>query len=59
VQWKRRNSSNNHRVVSLPNRAGVHVIRQGEQGDVLYIVESGQLDCYKKFKPDEPDKLVK
>jgi hypothetical protein len=26
-----------------------YIIRQGENGSVLYLVESGQLDCYKKF----------
>lgn len=26
-----------------------YVIRQGENGSVLYLVESGELDCYKKF----------
>jgi hypothetical protein len=28
---------------------GDAVIRQGEQGDVLFIVESGELDCTKIF----------
>jgi cAMP-dependent protein kinase regulator len=26
---------------------------------VLFIVDSGQLDCYKKFKPNEDDKYLK
>ena len=26
-----------------------HVIEQGGNGDCLYIVEEGELDCYKKF----------
>ena len=29
--------------------AGEYVINQGENGEVLYVVESGELDCYKKF----------
>lgn len=30
-------------------KAGENVIVEGEDGDVLYVVEEGQLDCYKKF----------
>lgn len=40
-------------------RKGEYVIKQGDQGDVLYVVDSGQLDCFKKFKPDEEDKYLK
>jgi cAMP-dependent protein kinase regulator len=29
--------------------AGETVIKEGEKGDELYVVEEGQLDCYKKF----------
>lgn len=29
--------------------AGATVITQEEPGNVLYVVEEGQLDCYKKF----------
>ena len=29
--------------------AGTNVITEGENGDELYVVEEGQLDCYKKF----------
>jgi len=25
----------------------------------LYVVDSGQLDCFKKFKPDQPDTYLK
>jgi cAMP-dependent protein kinase regulator len=25
------------------------IINQGDQGDCLYIVEQGELDCFKKF----------
>jgi cAMP-dependent protein kinase regulator len=34
------------------------VINQGDYGDCLYIVERGDLDCYKKFSNGE-EKLVK
>lgn len=35
-----------------------HVIRQGEDGDVLYVVDSGELDCFKTFEgSDEPKHL--
>lgn len=41
--------------------AGQNVIKQGDDGDVLYVVDSGQLDCYKCFKKDEafPGKHLK
>jgi len=38
---------------------GETVIEQGDKGDVLYIVEIGELDCYKKFKKDEERKYLK
>lgn len=30
-------------------KAGSNVITQGEDGDVLYVVETGDLECYKKI----------
>ena len=30
-------------------KSGDSVIIQGENGDELYVVEEGQLDCYKLF----------
>jgi len=35
------------------------VIKQGEQGDVLYLIESGELSCYKTFNREEGDKFLK
>lgn len=35
------------------------VIKQGDNGDCLYIVDSGQLDCFKQFKKEEEPKKVK
>jgi len=35
------------------------IIKQGEAGDCLYVVESGELNCFKKFSKDGEDKLVK
>ena len=29
---------------------GEDVIRQGDDGDLLYVVDQGALDCYKLFK---------
>lgn len=28
---------------------GENVIVQGEDGDVLYVIDEGQLDCFKTF----------
>ena len=38
--------------------AGDFVIRQGEDGEVLYVVDSGQLDCFKVFKKGEAEKFL-
>ena len=39
-------------------KAGENVITQGDEGDVLYLVESGELDCEKVFKAgDKPTYL--
>jgi cAMP-dependent protein kinase regulator len=35
-------------------KAGTVVINEGEDGDDLFVVESGELDCHKKF-PDAPE----
>ena len=40
-------------------KAGENVITQGENGDCLYIIEEGNLDCFKKFSSTEEPKLVK
>uniref|UniRef100_A0A0G4FFU5 cAMP-dependent protein kinase regulatory subunit n=1 Tax=Chromera velia CCMP2878 TaxID=1169474 RepID=A0A0G4FFU5_9ALVE len=34
-------------------------IVQGDDGDVLYVIEKGVLDCYKKFDGEAEEKLVK
>lgn len=31
---------------------GDWVIQQGEDGEYLYVVDQGELDCYKKFSKD-------
>jgi len=39
-------------------KSGQNVITQGEEGDVLYLVDSGELDCEKVFKAgDNPTYL--
>jgi len=35
------------------------IIQQGDDGDILYVVESGELECYKKFSGEAKEKLVK
>lgn len=38
---------------------GETVIKQGDSGDVLYIIESGDLDCFKVFSDSEEEKYLK
>jgi cAMP-dependent protein kinase regulator len=40
-------------------KSGETVITQGDYGDCLFVVESGDLDCYKKFSKDSEARLVK
>lgn len=40
-------------------RTGEEVISQGDKGDVLYMVDSGRLDCFKEATKDQPRKLLK
>jgi cAMP-dependent protein kinase regulator len=40
-------------------KAGETVINQGEQGDCLYLVDDGNLDCYKTFNKEEGQKWLK
>lgn len=46
-------------IVPAEMKAGDVVIKQGEDGDNFYVVESGTLTCTKKMKPDEEDKFLK
>jgi cAMP-dependent protein kinase regulator len=39
--------------------SGEVVIKQGNAGAVLFVVEEGQLDCFKKFGSDEETKFLK
>ena len=39
--------------------SGQNVITQGEEGDVLYLVDSGELDCEKVFKAGDPPTYLK
>lgn len=40
-------------------KAGDKVITQGEDGDVLYVVDSGKLDCFKRFTKEGPNQYLK
>ena len=40
-------------------KAGQAVITQGEEGDVLYLVDSGELDCEKVFKSGDTPTYLK
>jgi cAMP-dependent protein kinase regulator len=35
------------------------VIKQGDDGEVLYLLETGKLDCFKRFQNDEKDTFLK
>ena len=39
--------------------AGKNIITQGEEGDALYLVDSGELDCEKVFKAGDPPTYLK
>ena len=59
-QWKRRNSSNTQLTenrwiifIWIIYRGGDVVIKQGDDGDNLYVVDQGQLDCFKEKGKDE------
>lgn len=38
---------------------GDYVIKQGDEGDVIYLVDTGELDCEKVFKVGDPPKYLK
>lgn len=40
-------------------KQGENVIEQGDAGAVLFVVEEGQLDCFKRFKADQEPKYLK
>jgi len=40
-------------------RAGDFVIKQGEDGEELFVVESGKLSCHKKFAQENDPKFLK
>ena len=40
-------------------KAGNWVIKQGEDGDNLYVVDQGTLKCFKKFSKNEEEKFLK
>jgi len=34
-------------------KVGDYVIKEKEDGDMLYVIETGELDCYKRLKPED------
>ena len=40
-------------------KKGQHVIKQDDDGEVLYVVDKGKLDCFKKFSKDAEDTYLK
>lgn len=39
--------------------AGDWVIKQGESGNILYVIEEGELDCFKRFSKDADNTYLK
>lgn len=46
-------------MVEVKFSSGSTVIQQGDDGDNLYIIDSGHLDCFKKFSGAEKAKFLK
>ena len=46
-------------IIPTRKNAGDVIITQGEDGDNFYVVESGRLDCTKKFNEGEDDTFLK
>ena len=40
-------------------KAGDYVIKEGDQGDVVYLVDTGELDCEKTFKKGDKPTFLK
>lgn len=40
-------------------KPGDYVIKQGDEGDVIYLVDTGELDCEKIFKAGDPPTYLK
>lgn len=41
------------------SRKGDYVIKQGDDGDVLFLIDSGELKCYKRFAGKSEDTYLK
>lgn len=46
-------------IVPTQKKSGEVIIKQGDDGDNFYVVESGVLTCTKKFKADQDDTFLK
>lgn len=46
MQWRKKKLS---KFILLFLRKGELVIKQGENGDCLFFIEEGTLDCFKRF----------
>ena len=40
-------------------KAGEYVIKEGEKGDIVFLVDTGELDCEKTFKKGDPPTYLK
>lgn len=46
-------------MVECHFKEGETVIKQGDDGEVLYVVDSGELDCFKTFNEGEEETFLK
>ena len=42
-------------IVPTEKKAGDVIIKEGDDGDNFYVVESGNLDCTKRLKPEDAE----
>ena len=53
-----KNLQNKNRICKSLRKGSI-IINQGDDGDNLYVVHSGELDCFKKFKNEAESTFLK
>lgn len=46
-------------IEEVTGKAGDHIIKEGDQGDCMYVLESGNLNCTKVFPGNTEPTLLK